>query len=58
MRKTTGNRYIERVNLTLRFIHENLDRPIDLKEIAEASSFSIYHFHRIFLALLIRPCEV
>lgn len=52
MRKATGNRYIERVNLALRFIHENLDRPIDLKEIAEASSFSIYHFHRIFLALV------
>lgn len=52
MRKATGNRYVERVNLALRFIHENLDRPINLKEIAEASSFSIYHFHRIFLALV------
>ena len=52
MKKATGNRYVERVNLTLRFIHENLDRPINLKEIAEASSFSIYHFHRIFLALV------
>jgi AraC family transcriptional regulator len=52
MRKATGNRYFERVNLALRFIHENLDRPIDLKEIAKASSFSIYHFHRIFLVLV------
>jgi AraC family transcriptional regulator len=51
-RKETGNRYVERVNLALRFIHENLGRRIDLKEIAEASSFSIYHFHRIFLALV------
>ncbi|MCF7967384.1 MAG: AraC family transcriptional regulator [Methylobacter tundripaludum] len=51
-RKDTGNRYVERVNLALRFIHENLDSPIDLKEIAKASSFSIYHFHRIFLALV------
>lgn len=52
MRKATGNRYVERVNLALRFIHENLNRPIDLKEIAKASNFSIYHFHRIFLALV------
>lgn len=52
IRKATGSRYVERVNLALHFIHENLDRPIDLKEIAEASNFSIYHFHRIFLALV------
>ena len=52
IRKATGDRYVGRVNLALRFIHENLDRPIDLKEIAEASSFSIYHFHRLFLALV------
>lgn len=51
-RKATGDRYVERVNLVLRFIHNNLDRPIDLTEIAQASSFSIYHFHRIFLAMV------
>lgn len=50
MKKATDNRYIERVNLALRFIQKNLDRPIGLKEIAAASSFSSYHFHRIFLA--------
>ena len=52
IRKATGNRYVERVNIALRFIHENLGRPINLKEIAIASSFSIYHFHRIFIAIV------
>ena len=48
----TKTRYVERINHALRFIEANLDRSIGLKEIAEASSFSIYHFHRIFLALV------
>ena len=52
MKKVTENRYVERVNLALRFIEENLDRAISLKDIAEASRFSVYHFHRIFFALL------
>jgi len=51
-RKNTENRYIERINHALRFIEANLGRSIGLKEIAETSSFSIYHFHRIFLALM------
>lgn len=51
-RKNTENRYVERINHALIFIGENLNRPIGLKEIAEASRFSIYHFHRIFLALM------
>lgn len=52
MRKATSNRYSERINLALHFIKTNLDRPISLKEIAAASSFSVYHFHRIFLAIV------
>lgn len=52
MRKVTGNRYVERVNLAMRFIHENQDRTIELNEIAQAANFSIYHFHRIFHALV------
>lgn len=51
-RKNTANRYVERINHALRFIDANLDRSIGLKEIAEASRFSICHFHRIFLALV------
>lgn len=51
-KKSTGNRYSERINHALRFIDANLDRAIGLKEIAEASRFSIFHFHRIFHALM------
>ena len=52
IKKATSHRYVERVNLALHYIHENLDDPLDLQKIAMASCFSKYHFHRIFLALM------
>ncbi|MGH1404324.1 MAG: AraC family transcriptional regulator [Alphaproteobacteria bacterium] len=52
LRKTTKNRYEQRVREALDYIHENLENPIDLKDVAKAGSFSQYHFHRIFSALV------
>lgn len=51
-RKNTESRYVERINQALQFIDANLHRSIALKDVAEASRFSLYHFHRIFLALM------
>lgn len=50
-RRSTENRYIDRISLALHFIQANLGRPISLKEVADISRFSIFHFHRIFHAL-------
>lgn len=51
-RKNTESRYVERISQAVRFIDANLDRAMSLKDIAGASRFSIYHFHRIFVALM------
>ena len=44
----TKAEYIRRINKSLEFINENIDKKINLEKIAEASNFSPYHFHRIF----------
>ena len=44
----TQTEYIRRINKAIEFISENLDQSIGLEDIAKASHFSPYHFHRIF----------
>jgi len=44
--------YFRRINKALKFIDENLDQAIQLDDVAVASHFSSYHFHRIFHALV------
>lgn len=51
-KKSTRYDYISRINSALDFIIRNLHRSIALKDIAGASNFSEYHFHRIFHSLL------
>jgi AraC family transcriptional regulator len=41
--------YTRRVNLALDFIRQNLEKKLTLAMVAEAASFSEFHFHRIFL---------
>lgn len=48
----TRKRYEDRVRNALDYIHANLDQPLDLKDVAKASSFSTFHFHRIFHGLV------
>lgn len=36
----------------IRFIGENLDRPLLLEEVAKAAALSPFHFHRIFRAVM------
>ncbi len=44
--------YQSRIEKALRFIEQNLAGPLDLEVLARESSFSPYHFHRIFSALM------
>ena len=48
----TSTEYIRRINKAFEFIHQNLDQTIRLDDVASASCFSSYHFHRIFHALV------
>lgn len=50
--KITRDRYEARVKAALDYIHDHLDQPLDLTDVAGASHFSPYHFHRIFRALI------
>ncbi len=50
--KITRDRYEYRVRKALNYIHENLGQPLDLKDVAKASNFSPYHFHRIFHGMI------
>lgn len=50
--KVTRERYDERIRIALAYIHEHLTASLDLQAVAEASHFSPFHFHRIFLALV------
>ena len=48
----THSEYLRRIGLALAFIEQKLDQPIRLDDVARASFFSAYHFHRIFHALV------
>lgn len=41
--------YQSRINKVADFIDQNLDRKLTLREFAEVSGISIFHFHRLFL---------
>lgn len=50
-RKTTSLEYMRRIRLAQEYVAQHLDEPIRLDDVAKASHFSSYHFHRIFHAL-------
>ena len=50
--KHTAMDYKRRVCLAMNFISRNLDKELSLEEIAETASFSMFHFHRIFKAVV------
>jgi len=55
-RKTiTAEEYAKRINTVIEYIGRNLDKEINLDELSEVSRFSIYHFHRIFRAMVGEP---
>jgi AraC family transcriptional regulator len=44
--------YKKRICNAMNFISRNLERDLSLEEIAKSASFSMYHFHRIFKAVV------
>ena len=44
--------YKKRVCRAMNFISRNIERDLSLEEIAETASFSMFHFHRIFKAVV------
>jgi AraC family transcriptional regulator len=48
----TAMEYRRRVCLAMNYISQNLDKDLPLEEIARAASFSAFHFHRIFKAVV------
>ena len=51
-RAATPSAYLQRVNRAIDFIVSHLDMPIRLTDVARAASFSPFHFHRVFQALV------
>ncbi len=51
-KQSTHPEYLRRVNLAIKFILENIDQNLSLDQIASASHFSAFHFHRIFFGVV------
>ena len=49
-KESTKEDYLKRINAIVEYINNHLDEEMDLKKLAEISSFSTFHFHRIFKA--------
>lgn len=49
--------YQQRVNKVLQYINTHLDEDLDIGQLAELSSFSPFHFHRIMRAFLNEPLK-
>jgi AraC family transcriptional regulator len=52
MKKSTEQVYKQRILKVQLYIQKNLDRELSLEELAKKSYFSVYHFHRIFKAVV------
>ena len=52
IKANTSAEYTRRIHNALEFIDSNLDQPIQLDDVARASHFSPFHFHRIFHAFV------
>jgi AraC family transcriptional regulator len=44
--------YQQRINQVIDYLDNNLDRSVSLEELAAVASFSPFHFHRIFVAMM------
>lgn len=51
-RQNMALEYRKRVCQAMNFISQNLDKDLSLDDIASAASFSMFHFHRIFKAVV------
>lgn len=46
------NEYISRINKVLDYIENNLDKELNLEQIAAIGNFSPFHFHRVFRSIV------
>lgn len=44
--------YISRINRVIDYIEENIDQELSLEQLAGVATFSQFHFHRIFRAMI------
>lgn len=44
--------YLQRLNVVVKYIESNLNKPMTTSELSDIAFFSKYHFHRIFVAHL------
>lgn len=51
-RASTSVEYTRRIRKALEFVDQHIDEVIRLEDLAKASHFSAYHFHRIFHAMM------
>lgn len=51
-KEITKQEYRRRLNIVIEQINNNLDKKLSIQELAERSSFSPFHFHRIMKGLL------
>ena len=52
LRKSQRTEHIARINCVIDFIEDNLDQNLSLAQIARVATFSRFHFHRIFGAIM------
>ena len=52
MKESTEQLYKQRILHVQMYIQQNLDRELSLEELARESYFSVYHFHRVFRAVV------
>jgi AraC family transcriptional regulator len=50
--KTVYSEYISRINNTFDYIESNLEKPMNLEELAAVANFSKFHFNRIFHSIV------
>ncbi|MBX2807323.1 MAG: AraC family transcriptional regulator [Cellvibrionaceae bacterium] len=48
MKTTTRQHYRQRLLKVMDYIHQNLERDLDVNALAEVAMMSPYHFHRIY----------
>ncbi len=51
-RKETQIEYLKKLNIVFDYIENNLDRKLTVKELAQISNLSAFHFHRIIKGVL------
>lgn len=48
MKQRTGNNYRRRLCKVIDYVHDNLDKDLDVNKLADIAAMSPYHFHRIY----------